>query len=222
MARRPTAPITADFPGGACPPGSSVRFAARRRTLRGRVAALRRRHAVVQTASDGLWRVAYEALQVVERVGGQCRLDDVQALGDALLERHAGSGALSAAWRFGFDLAPARAGVCRYGERRIHLSVPFCLRATRAQVRDTIVHEIAHAIVGREHGHDAVWRAKARELGCSAERAHGVRHTAARWVGECGCGNVWRRQRLQRRIANGSCAACGRAIVWQANGEVGG
>ncbi len=220
-AKRSKAPIGADFRGAACPPGSTVRFSAAGRLLSGRVAALQRRHATVQTAADGRWKVGYGALEVVERAGGECRLDEVWALGNALLDRHAGDGGLSAAWRFGFDLAPARAGICRYAERRIDLSASFCLLATRSEVRDTILHEIAHAIVGKEHGHDTVWQAKAGEIGCSAERTHGVRHTAARWIGECGCGSVWHRQRLQRRIAGGRCSACGGEIAWRANEDPG-
>ena len=75
-----------------------------------------------------------------------------------------------------------RGGVCRHEERRIDLSVSFCQRATRAEIEDTLLHEIAHAIVGYEHRHDDVWKAKAREIGCTAERCHQVTHTVARWV----------------------------------------
>lgn len=32
---------------------------------------------------------------------------------------------------------------------------------------DTVAHEVAHALVGPAHGHDAVWRRKAVELGGS-------------------------------------------------------
>jgi SWI/SNF-related matrix-associated actin-dependent regulator 1 of chromatin subfamily A len=35
------------------------------------------------------------------------------------------------------------------------------------QFKDTILHEIAHAIVGPHHGHDEVWRGKAVEIGCT-------------------------------------------------------
>jgi predicted SprT family Zn-dependent metalloprotease len=42
------------------------------------------------------------------------------------------------------------------------------------QVRDTVIHECAHAIVclqtGERHGHDSVWKACARRLGISDER----------------------------------------------------
>jgi len=45
------------------------------------------------------------------------------------------------------------------------------------EILDTIKHEIAHAIVGNKHGHDDVWKAKARELGthtgpCAAVPQH--------------------------------------------------
>ena len=37
---------------------------------------------------------------------------------------------------------------------------------------DTILHEMAHALVGQVHGHDAVWQAQV--LGCSGRRCHDV------------------------------------------------
>ena len=61
-------------------------------------------------------------------------------------------------WRLDFDRARRRAGVTRYAERTISLSsliVPLC---TVDQVRDPVLHEIAHALVGRAHGHDALWK----------------------------------------------------------------
>ena len=91
-------------------------------------------------------------------------------------------------------------GVCRYREKRIDLSVSYCLAASRAEIEDTVLHEIAHAIVGPKHNHDAVWKAKAREIGCQGERCHRVQHSVPRWVGECGCGQQWFRQTLQRRM----------------------
>ena len=59
------------------------------------------------------------------------------------------------------------------------------------EVLDTILHEIAHALVGPQHGHDAVWRAKAREIGCTGERC--VSSDSPRvpgdWVGRCSAGH---------------------------------
>ena len=73
-------------------------------------------------------------------------------------------------WTIVADRAKTRAGVCRFARRQIGLSAPITALHYEDEVLDTILHEIAHALVGPQHGHDAVWRAKAREIGCSGER----------------------------------------------------
>ena len=211
--------ITADFPGAAAPVGSRVRFVARGRLITGVVAELQAARAVVLAGDAGRWKVPYRLLDVVERVPErECTLADVETLARRLFARHQARSGLGAEWTFGFDLSTVRAGVCRYRDKRIDLSVSYCLRATRADVENTLLHEIAHAIVGAEHGHDAVWQARAHALGCTAERCHDVTHTLARWVGECGCRRRWLRQRLSRRLRHGAiCRTCGRAITWRCN-----
>jgi hypothetical protein len=37
-------------------------------------------------------------------------------------------------------------------------------------IKNTILHEIAHAIVGENHGHRQVWQEKAIELGVKFRR----------------------------------------------------
>ena len=168
---------------------------------------------------DALWKVPYRVLTVVERVPErECALADVEELAGDLLARHKARSRLDADWDFGFDLSTSRAGVCRYTDKRIDLAVSYCLRATRAEIEDTLLHEIAHAITGHRHHHDDVWKAVARAIGCTAERCHDVAHTPARWLGECGCGKQWRRQRLSRRLRNGArCRKCGGEIGWRLN-----
>ena len=91
----------------------------------------------------------YRLLEVVERVPErECTLADVESLARRLFARHQAQSGLGTQWTFGFDLSTARAGVCRYRETRIDLSVSYCLRATRADIENTLLHEIAHAIVG--------------------------------------------------------------------------
>ena len=217
---RRTGPVAADFPGTACPVGSRVRFRPRDgEEIEGTVTELQRACAVVAAGDDGLWKASYSLLTVVERVPErECTLAEVEALARDLLARHKASSGLGADWDFGFDLSTTRGGVCRYADRRIDLSVSYCHRATRAEIEDTLLHEIAHALVGYKHHHDAVWRAAARAIGCTAERCHDVDHTPARWVGECGCGRSWQRQRLSRRLRLASrCPRCGGPIAWRLN-----
>ena len=211
--------VTADFPGAAFPVGSRVRFTMDGRSVTGAVAELQRTRAVVLAGEAVRWQVPYALLDVVERAPArECTLADVEALARRLIARHQAASGLATVWTFGFDLSTVRGGVCRYQDRRIDLSVSYCLRATRAEIENTLLHEIAHAIAGAEHGHDAVWQAKAQELGCTAERCHEVTHTTARWVGECGCRRRWFRQRLSRTLRYGAiCRTCGRTIAWRWN-----
>ena len=216
--------ITADFTGAATPVGSVVRFRGPSGAeLRGKVTGLRTKNAEVHGDDGCAWRVPYRGIHAVESAPTvECGLGDVEAIAHRLIASHTAAGSLLEGWTFGFDLAPSRAGVCRYAERRIDLSVSYCLAATRAEIEDTILHEIAHAIVGPQHNHDKVWKAKAREIGCTAERCHEVSHTPARWVGACGCGQRWLRQRLSRHLRRGArCTRCDGEITWRRNTDLG-
>ena len=113
-------------------------------------------------------------------------------------------------WSIVADRAKTRAGVCRFAKRQIGLSAPLTTLHSDDEVLDTILHEIAHALVGPQHGHDAVWRAKAREIGCSGERC--VSSEAPRvpgdWVGRCPAGHEKSRHRAPTRLM--SCGLCAR------------
>lgn len=208
--------IGADFPGAAFPPGTPVRFRTRTGWLTGAVTALRPRSAAVSGADGNEWSVPYPGLTAAGKRAPTARsLRATEALGRRLLRHHAGRGRLDSRWRFGFDLAPVRAGVTDHARREISVSIPYCLKASRAQVRDTILHEIAHAICGPRHRHDAEWRRVAASLGCSGDRCHTVEHTPAPWLGECGCGRTFRRHRLQRKLRSARCAACRAPIRWR-------
>jgi predicted SprT family Zn-dependent metalloprotease len=120
------------------------------------------------------------------------------------------------AWEFGFNANVRRAGVCFYPHRgepgRIELSVHFAARNIDEEVRDTILHEIAHALVGPGHGHDAVWRAKCREIGAKPEAYYGeeVEMPRGRWRATCpGCATEFDRHRKPAARAGWFCRPCG-------------
>ena len=73
-------------------------------------------------------------------------------------------------WKFKIDRAKRRCGMCFYGKRLITLSKHHILNNDEPQVRDTILHEIAHALVGHAANHGPIWKEKAVQLGCSPNR----------------------------------------------------
>lgn len=72
-------------------------------------------------------------------------------------------------WHFRFDHARRRFGCCRYRQKLITLSRPLVLLNQENQVRDTILHEIAHALTP-DDGHGVRWRAKCVEIGADPAR----------------------------------------------------
>lgn len=110
-------------------------------------------------------------------------------------------------WDFYFDTAKRRFGVCRYREKRISLSAALTHLNTEEEVRDTILHEIAHALAGPRAGHGPLWKAKALQIGCKPERCYGeeIVKPAATYVTECpGCGKRGQAMRM-RDVACGAC-----------------
>jgi hypothetical protein len=77
-------------------------------------------------------------------------------------------------WSFKFDRSLTRLGLCSHRLKVISLGRHATLVNSEEQVQLTILHEIAHALVGGQHGHDEVWRAKAIELGHSGERCGNI------------------------------------------------
>lgn len=117
-------------------------------------------------------------------------------------------------WRLVLDNARRRAGQCDYQNKTISLSRHYVRYAERDHIEDTLLHEIAHALVGPHHGHDIIWRQKAREIGCTATRCHTLNFSEAKWIMKCpnGCFAVER----HRRKSNLVCMKCKTAIIYEA------
>lgn len=74
-------------------------------------------------------------------------------------------------WRFEWDNHKSRFGSARGGAYKvITLSKPLTYHRDYMSVRNTILHEIAHALVGPSMGHGPTWRAKALSIGCDGKR----------------------------------------------------
>ena len=114
-------------------------------------------------------------------------LHDAQTLAVSLLREHH----LWPAWHFRFDRSVRRFGVCNYRKQFIGLSSQLTQMNDEAHVRDTILHEIAHALCPIGTGHGFAWRAMARTIGAKPERCcANAEAPKGRWYAFCehGCG----------------------------------
>ena len=132
---------------------------------------------------------------------------DARTLALSLMARH------GVDFDFSFDNALRRCGSCRVKAGRrgvITLSRHFVRLNDEGVVRNTILHELAHALVGLGHGHDAAWRMKALELGCDGEVCSGAAVAEGKWAATCpGCSERHTRVRRPKQLTGWHCKKCG-------------
>lgn len=146
-------------------------------------------------------------------------LDDARRTALALMAEHGLRG-----WTFAYDRAKRRAGATHFGDRRITLSRELTALHDEVEVRETLLHEVAHALVGPRHGHDDVWRATALRIGSNGERclSRDVPKVEGAWVGLCSGGHRVDAHRRPVRVK--ACARCEgpfleRVLSWTHHGR---
>lgn len=100
-------------------------------------------------------------------------------------------------WTFTFDRAKVRLGACHYDTKTISLSRPLAELASEHDITDTLLHEIAHALVGPRVGHGRAWRETAISIGCSGDRCHYLDTSeGSKYQYDCVCGvtHTWHRK----------------------------
>lgn len=157
------------------------------------------------------WSVPYSMLQKIgDSLNGKYnweRLERIAEQADQLIEKHDLTD-----WRFIFDNANRRGGLCSHSDKIISVSEQYCLHAQDDEIIDTILHEIAHALVGPEHGHDNVWYSKAKEIGCSGNRTHSTVFTTPNYIMRCEiCGWFTSRHKRRRLI----CKKCRTPVIYE-------
>lgn len=133
------------------------------------------------------------------------QLTDVEKLAAKLFMSHGLKG-----WSFKFDSAVKRFGLCNHSRKVISLSRHLVQLNAEPAVTNTLLHEIAHALVGAGHGHGKVWVNKAKSIGCYGQRCYSrseVKTPELQYMLTCPqCGIVTTRAR--RPSASLACARC--------------
>lgn len=104
----------------------------------------------------------------------QTRFSEVLQLAKTLMKKHGVDH-----WKFGFNRSKRYYGICYPARKLIRLSKYFCgdLVNSIEDIRDTILHEITHALVeekypGMRYGHNYVWKRIAEKIGCKPVRCN--------------------------------------------------
>ena len=137
-------------------------------------------------------------------------------------------GLIEAGWRVDLDRAQRRFGLCSHWRKLITISAAYIQvnewdndpPSNYFGIKDTVLHEIAHALIGPGHGHDFFWRMKCSEIGCDPTRC--VRETtvrpAAPYVSTCPtCGQEFRVYRKGKHFKNYRCGRCRTALTFVNN-----
>ncbi|MCY2955019.1 MAG: SprT-like domain-containing protein [Planctomycetota bacterium] len=132
---------------------------------------------------------------------------EARQLARTLMKEHA-----LADWRFMFDRAKRRFGCCHYRQKLITLSQPLTLLNGENEVRDTLLHEIAHALTPRD-GHGRRWQAQCVQIGAkpatrySEQAVVSPARAEAKYLHGCRACDWWvKRRRLTARVY--VCARC--------------
>ena len=138
-------------------------------------------------------------------------LKKAQALTHILMHKHG----LLGNWKFRWQNKKVSLGTCSYRKKEIRLSKWYVELNDEAEVRDTILHEIAHALSYERHGskgigHGRLWKSICREIGaipraCSKGKLNKPQNHY-KYVDTC-CGVTYKMHRL-RRNARYSCPKC--------------
>jgi predicted SprT family Zn-dependent metalloprotease len=151
-------------------------------------------------------------------------LREAQQLALSLMKQH---GVIQDGWQFQWSNGKRQLGCAQIRKRRdtrtgkieevktIKLSRHLVALNDEDEVRDTILHEIAHAIAGVENGHNAKWKAVCRKIGAKPVRLAGeevavVPHCFELICGCCGHVVAKRHRRMNaERLKHCYCRDCG-------------
>lgn len=99
-----------------------------------------------------------------------------------LLDKH---GLWMEGWTFDWDNARKRWGLCNHNQQIITASRILTELNSEEEFRQTILHEIAHALVGGRNGHNWKWRMKYREIGGTGGRTGTGVTAPPKFEGKC-------------------------------------
>lgn len=126
-------------------------------------------------------------------------------------------------WCFELDNCRTTFGSCNFYKKKITMSRILSKHNTIEECRDTLLHEIAHALAGDMAGHGEEWKHIALRLGCRPKATfdnNDVVMIEPRWIVYCeSCDeNLAKRHRRTKNII---CPHCRSLLVFYENPNFG-
>lgn len=111
------------------------------------------------------------------------------------------------------------AGKCSYKKNTLTFAKNFCTNVEESELINTILHEIAHAIVGPKTNHNETWRKLHIKMGGDGERCHRETFSPPKYLMECTkCQKIWKRYR-KPFDGNYSCSCGGKVNYTKVKNE---
>lgn len=127
-------------------------------------------------------------------------------------------------WKTCFDWSLRRAGCCNVVRKTIFLSYHMLVAddISENNILNIILHEIAHALVGVEHGHNEIWKQKAIDIGSDGQRCHSLMFATPQNIIICPCGNISKLvYRVRKEWHTKRCEICSSGvIIYKRNGQI--
>ena len=136
-------------------------------------------------------------------------LQEVEQLAKDLMRQHNLN-----AWTFKWVNTLKSFGHCNETNKYIALSRHFIKINSIQRIKDTILHEIAHAIVGTNQNHNWLWVKTAKAIGCSGRKSYTSENTNRpvhkyKFLGVCpNCKYKLYRVRQTQKMLLISCGDC--------------
>lgn len=114
-------------------------------------------------------------------------------------------------WRLKWGDGKTVIGYCDYARKTITLSTHLVRYGTDDEYVDTLLHEIAHALVGPDvQRHGPTWKATAKRIGCSGDRCwKGADFVQRKYEIKCPCGkSCYKRHSVRRAHYKWICKHC--------------
>jgi len=118
-------------------------------------------------------------------------------------------------WKFSWNTrCKSRGGCTKYDEKIIEITQEYALKITKEMFINTVLHEIAHALVGYKNAHNQVWKKKALAIGCNGKVCHNVNFVEHKYEIQCLCHTYkYHRktkiiQKIEKGLGNIKCRKC--------------